>query len=567
MGRLAQSVVVAAMQLVVLVAHTTAVASALPGPAIERLTIAGVGTVPGVDYTQVTSTEEIQLSGRPFAAVVEEGGAQCNTIPSLPTGQTYTFISTSGRLKGTFAGLPNGSRIEIDRDGDQCERWRQPNLQIEYHETGSTQTVTATVMEGSPTPVSATTLSVGSAPLQINQSAALYTVIETSPFQWPASSPLGTVTFLDEGTPLAGCASLPVATLRSLLSAGAGCSTPFPNGRFLEQIEAVFMPAEHVALLGSKQSESIAIERGTTTASVQVSEGAAVDRTVTYTATVTPRYLGPIVPSGTVEFRDGARPIEACESQPLTRTGMVAQAVCRVSYPTVGTHSIAASYTGETEFSGSTAPALAVEIPLTPKTGTSGEGSSNEESSSHSGAGESNGTTSTGSTTSTVAATRSTSPPAPAVSDPPAVTGVPMFSSAALTARKLFVRSKKDDLVQLHCKDSTHCSGTAVVYERSTALIPLRCAVALPCRGTLSLAVRAAPAQRRGQALKEVAIGSGDYALPARSLALGKVELNAAGKALLKADHGTLNADLGIAVQGAAAQPVQNVAVKLLASH
>jgi hypothetical protein len=566
MGRLAQGLVVAGMQLLLLAVHMTATASALPEPGIESLTIAGVGTVPGVDYTQVTSTEEIQLSGRPFSAVVEEG-AQCNTIPSLPTGQTYTVISTSGRLKGTFAGLPNDSRIEIYRDGDQCERWRQPNLQIEYHETGSTQTVTATVMEGSPTPVSSTTLSVGSAPLQINQPATLYAVIETSPFQWPASSPLGTVTFLDEGIPLAGCASLPVGTLRLAQSAGAGCSVPLPNGGFLEQIEAIFTPAEHVALLGSSQSESIVIERGATTASVQVSEGPAVNRVVTYTATVTPGYLGSIVPSGTVTFSDDARLIQGCANQPLARAGMVAQATCRVSYATVGTHSITASYAGEAEFSGTTAPALAVEIPLTPNTGTSSEGSGAEEPSSHSGADESGSTTSTStSTTPTIAPTLSAPPPTQAVGER-AVQGVPLFGSAALTTRRLFVRSKKDDLVQLHCRDSTHCSGTAVIYERSTALIPLRCAVVLPCRGTLSLAVRAAPAQRRGQALKEVTIGSGDYALPARSLALGKVELNAAGKALLKADHGTLNADLGIAIQGAGAQPTQNVAVKLLASR
>lgn len=75
---------------------------------------------------------------------------------------------------------------------------------------------------------------------------------------------------------------------------------------------------------------------------------------VTYTATVSPPPS-----SGTVEFKDGGTTIPGCAVTPLTPGG---QFTCAVTYPAAGSHSITASYSGNSLFLASSSSALSQTV-------------------------------------------------------------------------------------------------------------------------------------------------------------------------------------------------------------
>jgi hypothetical protein len=95
---------------------------------------------------------------------------------------------------------------------------------------------------------------------------------------------------------------------------------------------------------------------GTTTTAVSSSANPSkAGQQVTYTATVTPTPSG--TPTGTVEFLDGGTAISTCTAQPLSG-GPTYQATCQLTYTTVATHSITATYLGDTAYAGSTSSTL-----------------------------------------------------------------------------------------------------------------------------------------------------------------------------------------------------------------
>lgn len=89
----------------------------------------------------------------------------------------------------------------------------------------------------------------------------------------------------------------------------------------------------------------------TTTTLTSSANPSTVNQPVTYTATVSPTPDG-----GTVAFTDGGNSISGCSAVPAsTSTG---QATCMVTYSSTGSHSIVASYSGDSTFSGSTSSTL-----------------------------------------------------------------------------------------------------------------------------------------------------------------------------------------------------------------
>jgi hypothetical protein len=107
--------------------------------------IAGAGTRPGVDYSQLSAHGEIQLGGASLIVALgpPSSGESC---PSLTPGQLYTLVSTKGSLAGVFGNAPEGSELPVTF-AKACGTREVQDLRIEYHESGATQTVTATVQE------------------------------------------------------------------------------------------------------------------------------------------------------------------------------------------------------------------------------------------------------------------------------------------------------------------------------------------------------------------------------------------------------------------------------------
>lgn len=113
--------------------------------------ISGSGTTAQVDYSQLASSGPVSLNGSSVGVVVVSVSGSC---PELVAGRTYSFISTTGGLSGSFGSVPEGAELPLTY-AKGCAQQTSKHLQVAYHESGGTQTVTGTVIEagGLPQPV------------------------------------------------------------------------------------------------------------------------------------------------------------------------------------------------------------------------------------------------------------------------------------------------------------------------------------------------------------------------------------------------------------------------------
>jgi hypothetical protein len=104
--------------------------------------IAGAGDTAGEDYSQLESAGPIELgSSRLFVEVLQPERGSC---PTPSPGQTYTFVSTTGQLSGSFANAPEGGPEIPIKFAKSCGKSPVP-MRIEYNRNGVTETVTGTV--------------------------------------------------------------------------------------------------------------------------------------------------------------------------------------------------------------------------------------------------------------------------------------------------------------------------------------------------------------------------------------------------------------------------------------
>ncbi len=218
---------------------TLEAASATFDPSSEVLfTIANTGTTPGKDYSRLVSPGAVDLAGAELGVLGPKG---CST---LPPGQTYTLVSTTGGLSGAFGNALQGAEIPIEFF-KSCGSVSQ-KLQIAYDRSGATQTVTGTVIAGE---TSSTALSVSPNAPVANQSVTLTATVTTS-----SGIPAGTIEFQNGGAAIPGCAAQQVRSTGS--SFIATCQTVFPAGSF--QLSAAFTPGFGVNLRSS-QSAPVAL--------------------------------------------------------------------------------------------------------------------------------------------------------------------------------------------------------------------------------------------------------------------------------------------------------------------
>jgi len=93
-------------------------------------------------------------------------------------------------------------------------------------------------------------------------------------------------------------------------------------------------------------------------------------QSVTFTATVSPVVTGSGTPTGTVTFFDGPNHISGCDHRLLTG----GKAACTVSGLAGGVHTIAATYTGDSNFTPSTSKALTQTVQAPPSASISAPG-------------------------------------------------------------------------------------------------------------------------------------------------------------------------------------------------
>jgi Bacterial Ig-like domain (group 3)/FG-GAP-like repeat/FG-GAP repeat len=203
--------------------------------------------------------------------------------------------------------------------------------------------------DGNNTPLVGVMLHVGAVPTKtkvvssLNPSVFGQSVKFTATVSSGSGTPTGTVIFFDGSTSL-GSATLvnghgSIAT--SGLQAGSRSITAVYQGslKFNSDVSPVLQQV---------------VNQATTTSSLASSlNPALITEFVTYTATVTSQYGGAV--TGTVTFQDGGLTIAT-----VTMAG--GQAAYTTKYSTPGTHSITATYSGDTNNTGSTSPTLVEQI-------------------------------------------------------------------------------------------------------------------------------------------------------------------------------------------------------------
>ncbi len=220
---------------------------------------------------------------------------------------------------------------------------------------------TATVI-AAPTPAASqpTTASLLSSPTAAatNQGVTLIATVTSSSSS--STALWGTVTFNDGASAIHGCVN--VAVTPSGQSATVACSTSFAAST--AQLTAVFTPTAGSVLKGSASpADALVVAPDTTTTSLGATASVSVGSSTKFTASVAPpaARLGPVQPTGSVEFLDGGQPIASCIGQTLS----AGQATCTVTYAAAGAHQITARYVGDPNFTGSTSPAESVSaVPL-----------------------------------------------------------------------------------------------------------------------------------------------------------------------------------------------------------
>jgi hypothetical protein len=150
----------------------------------------------------------------------------------------------------------------------------------------------------------------------------------------------GTVEFDDNGTAIAGC------TAAALAAATATCTSTLSVAGNHDIVANYSGDATSLASSGALVQ---AVNPATTTTSVVTSSPnpAAARATVTYSVTISPAVDG-----GTVAFADAGATIPGCGAVAI----LSGQATCSVVYPVAGSHLITASYSGDANYTASTAP-------------------------------------------------------------------------------------------------------------------------------------------------------------------------------------------------------------------
>jgi hypothetical protein len=288
-----------------------------------------------VEGTPTASTTDLSPSTNPsfaegqvtFTASVSASASTTFT----PTG-TVTFTSDGTTLSGCGAvGLSNGEA--------QCTATfaTAGSFSIATLYSGddnflpSTTTLTQAV-----DPLSTyTTLAASPASVLVAQP---FTLTATVTPQTPGEgTPTGTVEFEDAGSALEGCAA------QELSSGVATCTTSFASP------DSYTFSAAYSgdSVFAASTSPAVTFLVGaTSTALTSSSDPAVAGNSVTYTAVVTPQVSGGSAPTGIIEFSDSSSVIEGCGEVALNG----GEATCSVVYPLNGTHSIAATYLGSSDY-------------------------------------------------------------------------------------------------------------------------------------------------------------------------------------------------------------------------
>ncbi|MGA3211566.1 MAG: Ig-like domain-containing protein, partial [Terriglobales bacterium] len=274
--------------------------------------------------TTVASSINPSTSGQSvtFTATVIGGFSSTGTVSFATNTETISGCSAvtlaSGQAQCTSSILPVGSdSIVATYSGDT-------------NNTGSSGTLMQVVNKTSTT----TGLVSSQNPSTVGQSVTFTAAVSDG------SSPTGTVRFTASGAAISGCSAV------ALASSQAQCTTSsLPAGS--DSIAATYSGDSNNA--GSSGTLTQVVNHATSTTTVTSSANPSTSgESVTFTATVAP--AGPPTPTGTVGFTSNGTAISGCSAVTLSASRT---ATCTTSVLPVGTESIKAAYSGDSDYSSS----------------------------------------------------------------------------------------------------------------------------------------------------------------------------------------------------------------------
>jgi hypothetical protein len=206
-----------------------------------------------------------------------------------------------------------------------------------------------------------TTLVSGAASPFVNQ-AITFTATLAPAITGP-SNPTGTVLFTATNT-TAGGTPVPLCTSNAGTTAAvttATCTAPLSAAASYTVTAAYNGDGNFNTSTSTPLPQ--AVVKAATTVSLSPPSAAAVNLPATYSVTIMPATAGATVPSGTVTFTDTVAGTLLCSPQILAGTSAGnATASCAVTFLTAATHTITATYSGDTNFTAGAPAAASITI-------------------------------------------------------------------------------------------------------------------------------------------------------------------------------------------------------------
>jgi Big-like domain-containing protein len=297
------------------------------------------------------------------ATTVAENGP---TVQGQPVSFTASVVAVApgsgvptGTVRFTLNGAPQGGPVTLDANGNATSApmtgLTPGNFRIAAIYSGSINFLPSSGSVGQVVNPGATaiTLQTSPNPAAYNAPVMMTATVTIAP---PAFGlPTGTVDFYD-GSTLIGTGEL--ADGESGNQATFVTSSPLNVGS--HNLTAEYLGDFNFAGATSNTVAQAVAADPTATSLTSSPNPSVFESPVTLTATVTPSIANPNMPSGTVSFYDGAA---------LLGTSVVnaaSKATLSVSSLSVGSHTLSATYSGDTVFSGSTSPAVTQTVTKEP---------------------------------------------------------------------------------------------------------------------------------------------------------------------------------------------------------
>jgi hypothetical protein len=280
--------------------------------------------VPDANFSAI-SLADVNGDGKPDVIASTLTGiyvAFGNGDGTFQPGTVYAGLKVDQNVQLAIADLNNDGAQDIVQPGDNTQ------LAILYNQGSGTSTATATSVSSSLNPS------------VFGEGLTLTATVSTT-----AGTPTGMVTFYDAGTPI-GVSTL--SGMQSTLSIGSLSAGPHSiTAHYGGDSTHTAGTSTVFSLTINQASVGLAVSSGTNPSTW--------GQSVTLTATLTPQFGGQ--PSGTVTFTDGT-----------TVLGSVAPnnnlATLNANTLAAGTHSIKASYSGDTNFQATTSPAISQKVTM-----------------------------------------------------------------------------------------------------------------------------------------------------------------------------------------------------------